>query len=174
MKIDVTKITDWKICSKTKSIMAKPLVSIFADRTITNKFLLDTLEGKESLGDGSMVCIGSAGDVWQQIPNKLLSKYTVKGITNDGWLECEPIPGNVSNCIEVTCSLTQQFLDPDARDNTQDDGNYYIEGLWGETTSNGIIQRCVDGDFILQDRNNPKDVWVVTRKIFLNTYEIKS
>ena len=36
------------------------------------------------------------------------------------------------------------------------------------------VQTGEKGDFICQNRTNPTDVWVVKRKLFLNTYIIKS
>jgi hypothetical protein len=173
MEIEISKIKDWKIATKNKRIMAKPLVSVMVDKTVTNKFLLDTLEGKEVLGDGSLICVGEAGDAWQQMPKKLLAKYSVVAINDEGWMECEPLPGNATNCVEITSELTDMFLDPNIHDNRQDDGNYYIQADWGEKVNDMTIQRCQKGDFIMQDRENPNDVWIVARKIFLNTYNIK-
>jgi len=98
VRIDTTKITNWKIASKTRPIKAKPLVSLIVDKSVTSKFLVDTLEGHEPLGDGVVICIGEAGDAWQQMPKKLLQKYSVKGIDKDGWMECEPSSGQ---CCEL-------------------------------------------------------------------------
>jgi hypothetical protein len=48
-RIRVEEISKWNIAKKTKSIKAKPLISIMVDRNVMNKFLVDTLEGKEPL-----------------------------------------------------------------------------------------------------------------------------
>ena len=61
MKIETASITDWRIASKTRPIKAKPLISLMVDRKVASKFLLDTLEGHEPLGDGSIICVGEAG-----------------------------------------------------------------------------------------------------------------
>ena len=106
MKIDTTQITNWRIATKTKGLRAKPLVSLLVDRTVLNKFLVDTLEGKEPLGDGAVICIGESNDAWQQMPKKLLQKYEVKSIDADGWMVCEPRPDNAVHCIEVTPVMT--------------------------------------------------------------------
>ena len=73
-RIDVEKISNWSVAKKTKNIKAKPLISIMVDRSVLSKFLVDTLEGRESLGDGSIICLGESNDIWQQMPKKLLQK----------------------------------------------------------------------------------------------------
>jgi hypothetical protein len=162
MRIDTTKITNWKIASKTRPIKAKPLVSLMVDRTVTSKFLMDTLEGHEPLGDGVVICVGEAGDAWQQMPKKLLQKYAVKGIDKDGWMECEPLPDNVVNVIEVDGGLTAL-------------GKFSIIGQWGATVNGEKnVQIGEHGDFICQNQTDPTDVWIVKRKLFLNTYVIKT
>lgn len=84
MRIIPEYISTWQIATKTKPIKAKPLINLLVDRSIVNKFLIDTLEGREPLGDGVVICIGESMDAWQQMPKKLLAKYEVKGIDNDG------------------------------------------------------------------------------------------
>ena len=128
MRIDTTKITNWKIASKTRPIKAKPLVSLIVDKSVTSKFLVDTLEGHEPLGDGVVICIGEAGDAWQQMPKKLLQKYSVKGIDKDGWMECEPLPDNAVNCWEVPDSACS----PDELNRKI----FTIIGQWGATVGN--------------------------------------
>lgn len=162
MRITPNLITNWKIASKTRPIKAKPLVSILVDRSVTNKFLVDTLEGKEPLGDGAVICVGEAGDTWQQMPKKLLAKYRVASIDKDGWMDCEPLPDNAVDCVEVT-------------DGQTDIGGFYIIGQWGETVGEETnVQRGVAGDFICRNQTDQTDVWIVRRKLFLNTYIIKS
>jgi len=162
MKIETKNLTGWKIASKTRPIKAKPLISLLVDRSVTNKFLVDTLEGKEPLGDGVVICVGEAGDTWQQMPKKLLAKYAVKAIDNDGWMVCEPLPDNAVNVIEVPESQT-------------DIGGFYIIGQWGETVGlEKNVQRGSAGDFICRNQTDHSDVWIVRRKLFLNTYNIKS
>lgn len=167
MRIDTTKLTGWKTASKIQPIKAKPLVSILVDRKVTGKFLVDTLEGKEPLGDGVVICVGEAGDVWQQMPKKLLQKYVVKGIDVDGWMECEPLPDNAVNVIEVTDQLL--------RDLNVMGSQFTIVGQWGATVgTEKNVQTGASGDFICQNQTDPSDVWIVKRKLFLNTYIIKN
>ena len=162
MKINTGLISDWRIASKTATLRAKPIITLIVDRTIANKFLVDTLEAKEPVSLDALFCIGAANDAWQQMPKKLLAKYDVTAI-EDGWMVCTPKPDNSVNCTEVTsaqCSI---------------DGSFIIIGQWGETVD-GVanVQRGTTGDFICQNRTDPTDVWVVRRKLFLNTYVMKS
>jgi hypothetical protein len=168
MRIDTTKLTGWEIASKTRSIKAKPLISLLVDRSVTSKFLVDTLEGKEPLGDGVVICVGEAGDTWQQMPKKLLQKYVVKAIDNDGWMVCEPLPDNAVNVIEVNGEML-------ATHQSDDNDNFSIVGQWGATVGNEKnIQTGMVGDFICQNQTDPSDVWIVRRKLFFNTYVVKS
>jgi len=164
-KLETKDITNWSVAKKTKNIKAKPLISIMVDKNVTNKFLVDTLEGREPLGDGSIICIGESNDVWQQMPKKLLQKYSVIEIDNDGWMICEPKPDNSVYCIEI---LPKVWI----TENLFEDDIFYIIGQWGEQTPEGFVQHGQIGDFICQNREDPTDVWIVKRKIFVNTYNI--
>jgi len=175
-RIDVTRITGWQIAKKTKNIKAKPLISIMVDRSVLNKFLVDTLEGKENLGDGSIICIGESNDIWQQMPNKLLKKYSVIQIDSDGWMICEPRPDNSVNCVEITEKIRYAIDKVDSWISTED---FFIIGKWGEKmllpdNVSIDIQRADIGDFICQNRDDHADSWIVKRKIFINTYNIIS
>lgn len=167
-KIDTTQITDWSIASKTRPIKAKPLINLLVDRTVTSKFLVDTLEGKEPLGDGAIICVGEAGDIWQQMPKKLLQKYHVTAIDNDGWMVCEPLPDNAVDVVEVNPAAVWE--------NQYDGGDvFYIIGQWGATVrEEKNVQTGKVGDFICRNQTDHTDVWIVRRKLFLNTYIIKS
>ncbi len=144
----------WRRAKKTKGLRAKPMINLMVDRSVVNKFLLDTLEGKEPLGENAMFCIGEAGDAWQQAPKALLKKYDIVDVDNDGWMVCTPKPDN-----EV------QFYESDA--------NQYITGHWGETVDGLTCQQwCKVGDFVLRNPEDPSDQWVVQRKLFLNTYMV--
>lgn len=167
-KLDVKKINQWKLCSKTKDILAKPLISLLVDKKVTNKFLLDTLEGEAALDQNSQVCIGGAGDVWQQSAQHLLKKYDVINIDNDGWMVCRPKPGNKANCTEIT----QDLVDVLGEENEQGLFELFIIGSYGKTSPIGDQQSCKLGDFVLQNRENPDDMWIVDRSMFLNTYDI--
>lgn len=172
MRINTSAISNWRIASKTRPIKAKPLISLMVDRKVASKFLVDTLEGHEPLGDGSIICVGEAGDVWQQTQKKLLQKYVVKSIDADGWMDCEPLPDNAVNCVEVNSdfmkSLSGALPSPDT-------AGFTIIGQWGATVNGEKnVQVGTVGDFICQNQTDPTDVWVVKRKLFLNTYIQKS
>jgi len=172
-KINVEKIIKWQIAKKTKNIKAKPLVSILVDKNVLNKFLVDTLEGKEPLGDGSIICIGESNDIWQQMPKKLLQKYNVIEIDDDGWMICEPKPDNSVECVEINNDLLPYIDDVDIWASEE---KFFIIGLWGEELNildkRILIQRADIGDFICRNREEKNDVWIVKRKIFINTYNI--
>jgi hypothetical protein len=162
MRIDTQKINNWNQATKTKPIKAKLLSNILIDRTVIGKFLLETIEGKEPLQDNTIICLGELGDVWQQTPEKLLKKYTIISIDCNGWWICNPLPDNVVNCVEATGDFTAM-------------GKFSIIGHYGEVVD-GIpnVQNGKQGDFICQNCNDFTDVWIVNRKIFLNTYSIKN
>lgn len=176
-RIETSLIKSWGIAKKTKNIKAKPLISIMIDRSVTNKFLVDTLEGKEPLGDGAIICIGESNDIWQQMPKKLLQKYDVIEIDKDGWMVCQPKPDNSVECVEIT-----EILDGIDELNVAYDwsvkGEYFIIGQWGEPMffqdKDILFQRAELGDFICRNREDKTDAWIVKRKIFLNTYNIIS
>lgn len=173
MRIDPTKIVSWNVATKTRPLKAKPLINLVVDRTVANKFLIDALEGKEPLGDGAVMCVGEAGDAWQQMPIKLLKKYFVTNIDKDGWMECTPLPDNATDCFEVTRVFIDQFsMTPP---NKGWFGEFTIIGHYGETRGNEKnVQAGVEGDFLCRNRTDYTDVWIVHRKLFLNTYVIKS
>ena len=93
------------------------------------------------------------------MPSKLLAKYTVSGITPDGWMVCEPRPDNAVSVVEI-------------RATSDGDTEFYIIGQWGEDSDEGPRQYGTVGDFVCRSRLDPSDVWIVRRKIFLNTYNI--
>ena len=160
-KISTDDFPVWMIGKKTRNIKAKPLISIMVDKNVLSKFLLDTIEGREPLGDGSIICLGESNDVWQQSQNKLLQKYSVIEIDKDGWMVCEPRPDNSVECIEITNNSINS-----------NDSEFYVIGHWGEQTPEGMIQKGKLGDFICRSRTDSTDVWIVARKIFINTYNI--
>lgn len=174
MRIEPSKISNWSKATKTKPVKAKPLISLLVDKSITSKFLVDTLEGNEPLGAGVVICVGEAGDVWQQSPKKLLQKYNVTSIDEEGWLFCEPKPENLVDCIKV-----QNFSDlPFAVDPPSDEMykayDFYVIGLWGATVDG--FGKCVQwgdsGDYLCRNQTDHSDVWIVKKKIFDNTYSI--
>jgi len=155
-------------CRKTKPIRAKHITAVLSDRKLQTKMLVDTFEGKEPLGEHVMICLGEAGDCWQQGPNKLVAKYNIDGVDYDGWLLCSPKPDVMVNYKQVN------------------EPNFCIQGSYGETAEvkvwgNGPepetktmekIQFGEAGDYVLQSQQDLKDFWIVKRRFFENTYDI--
>lgn len=116
------------------------------------------------------------------MPKKLLQKYDVTAIDTDGWMICTPKPDNAVNCIEVTKELLSTFNGTNVSVKYPDDrmynmGDFAIEGQWGDDKYPELgknIQWGSAGDFICQNLTDPTDVWIVRRRLFLNTYVQKS
>lgn len=158
-------VLSFRVAKKTKGLRAKPMVTLLVDRAVMAKFLVDTLEAKEPVHPDAMFCIGEHNDAWQQSATKLLAKYTVDAIDPDGWMVCNP---KAENSVEFA-ELHNAALGMDT--NFGSAGSGYIQGNWGETvgeTKN--LQRFTMGDFVVRNRTDHSDVWIVNRKIFLNTY----
>lgn len=157
--------TLWKVAKKTKGLRAKPMVNLIVDKGVFAKFLIDTLEAKEPVSADTMFCIGETHDAWQQTPKKLLQKYTVEDIDSDGWMVCKPKPDNSVEFIEVNQDFIDCYPSYDVNDKK------YIRGQWGETIENECnLQEFTEGDFIVRNRTDHSDIWVVRRKIWLNSY----
>lgn len=152
INITETQNLPYRVAKKTKGLRAKPMVTLIVDRGVMAKFLVDTLEAREPVSVDAMFCIGESNDAWQQSAKKLLAKYTVDAIDSDGWMVCNPKP-------DVSVDFCEMNI------------NGYIQGLWGETVD-GVenIQRFKEGDYVCRNREDHNDVWVVARKIFINTY----
>lgn len=143
----------WRRAKKTKGLKAKPLITLIVDKAVVNKFLIDTLEGREPIDSANMFCIGETGDAWQQTAKALLKKYDIVSIDADGWMNCLPKPENEVEFFEVT----------------KKEG--YIVGLWGaEIDGHKNLQAFVKGDFVCRQPHEHADQWVVRRNLFQNTY----
>ena len=150
--INPKDITTWRVAKKTKPLRAKPMVTLVIDKTVMAKFLIDTLEAREPVSPNAMFCIGETNDAWQQTPDKLLSKYDVTDVDGDGWMVCTPKPDNSAEFIEAGTAG-------------------FIIGLWGETIDgHENLQAFSPGDCIARNRQDHDDVWVVRRKIWMNSY----
>ena len=156
MQILDTTTSTWLRGKKTKGLKAKPLITLIVDRAVVNKFLIDTLEGREPIDSANMFCIGETGDAWQQTAKALLKKYDITSIDTDGWMNCLPKPENEVEYFEVTAGTHAQ----------------YIVGKWGSTIEGlGVnLQKFNIGDFVCRQPHEHEDQWVVQRNLFLNTY----
>lgn len=161
MKLLSTDSLEFKIARKTKGLRAKPMVTLLVDRAVMAKFLVNTLEAREPVHPDAMFCIGESNDAWQQSAKTLLQKYTVDAIDADGWMVCNPKAENSVEFYQIPASAESG----------------YVQCLWGEAVYGigSMLQRYEPGDYILRDRGNSHDVWVVNGKIFMNSYtEISS
>ena len=148
--------------TKTKPIKAKHIQLILTDNSVFAKFLLSTLEGVQVLKANAMVCIGIDNDAWQQDQKKLFAKYSVTGVDEHGWMTCEPKPDN-----EVAVILTDDIK-----------SNYFsLIAQWGdERIWNGkkvYLQYGEKGDYICYNPLDVQDKWIVRKKFFESTYQIK-
>ena len=54
------------------------------------------------------------------------------------------------------------------------DGEFYINGQWGEHQSDGTFQQYGKaGDFVCQNTTDKTDIWIVARGMYVSTYEVK-
>lgn len=154
MNVIDTSVATWLRAKKTADIRAKALINLIVERSVMNKFLIDTLEGKEPIDSANIMCIGAAGDAWQQTSKALLKKYDVVSIDEDGWMVCRPRPEN-----EVQFYIATE------------DG--YIQGQWGETVDGRANLQWVNaGDAIARQSDDHADQWCVRAVLFKNTYSI--
>ena len=154
---------------KTKSIKVRPIQTLLSDETFLNKLLLATLEGSQMLKASSMVCVGPAGDIWQQTQAKLHKQYTPVELGVDGWVTFVPKPENERDACEITLAskVLQQSLAPG-------EGVFTIKAQWGEQRPDGTFtQKGKSGDYVLRSQEDPTEVWIVARSVFENTYELK-
>ena len=157
---------EYSIAAKTKPIKAKHISSLLIEKSVLTKFLITTLEGKEPLSGNSIICLGDAGDIWQQAPNKLLGKYNVSEITEDGWMVCQPKDGNECLVSKPFSSINESRL------------GFSIVGLYGEEREidgrKVNLQFGLHGDYILGSKEDKNDRWIVRASLFEQTYEIKA
>jgi len=151
--VNTAQIADWRRAKKTKGIKAKALQTLLSDESMLTKFLLDTIEGTQTLKAGSIVCVGSAGDAWQQKEKKLFQQYTVTGLTPDGWMICEPKPDVERDAYEVPAEVCGP------------EGDFSISAQWGTEhvleNKKVYLQHGKAGDIICRNPEDQTDVWIV-------------
>lgn len=154
-----TNTVHWTEATKTRGLRAKRVTDLISPEIISS-VLLKTLEGHAVVDPQNMVCVGPAGDIWQQPEAGLRKKYNITGLDKDGWLLCNPKPENSVECFEVT--------------EWQASRAKYVQGIWGSDVPDvgQKLQAFSPGDFICRKPDDHADQWVVRRKLFLNTYEL--
>ena len=109
--------------------------------------VIETLEGRLVAAPGDYLCRGIVGEQWPQKESKLLEKYTPSGdFDEDDWQRFDPKPD--SEPVEAA-PVDQAFR---------------VKAQWGELTGKA-------GDYIVRSKNNPTDVWIVSKAIFEETYQ---
>lgn len=162
--LDTAKFWSGQQARKTKGLKAKHLSSVLSDPALISKLLLDTLEAKEVLTPDVCICMGEAGDAWQQTAMKLIKDYELRGIDTNGWLLFEPKPTKIVEFFEVT----EEILEEIGAVPTEP---VYIVGLWGAKIGDDInMQRVRLGDFVARQLDQHEDQWVVQRAIWKRSY----
>ena len=158
--IDTASFWNGRIAKKTKGLRMKPLVNLIVDKSVMSKFLLDTLEAKETLTPDACFCIGEAGDAWQQAASTVIKGYDLEKVDADGWLHFQPKPTKIVEFFEVTADVTPIPTE-----------GICIVGKWGQTID-GVdnLQKARLGDFIARQRDDHTDQWVVAKSIWLRSY----
>lgn len=164
-QIDVSAISNWRTAKKTGKLVALlGSLVIHQHPRLASKLKLHTLEGDEPINPAAMVCIGALGDAWQQVPAKLLRKYDINGITDDGWVEYKPKPGPEAeiDAVQVTAEMVTSGTQPE------------ICGChWGVKQPDGTFNQIGKiGSWIARLKHDPSDYYFIDELVFANTYSL--
>ena len=152
----------WNTAKKTKPIRAKLLSWVFADVSCASMFKIVTLEGDEPVDVPNLLCIGEAGEPWQQTKKALLKKYTITDISDDGWMICTPKPEN-----------SVEFFVVQHNDVHVDADVLGIIGQWGgEVDGLRNVQLVSFGDTVCRQPHDHTDQWVVRKVLWESTYSV--
>jgi hypothetical protein len=162
VRIETDKITEWQEATKVQGIFAAPVPSIIRDTYLIPKLTVQTLEGPQHLDYDGVLCTGlNKSDPWQMSRADLFNKYTVEGVTHDGWMSCVPIPGNTVKVYKPGVKYFQIECLSGTKIHPTGDPKVFI-----------YIQSGGEEDYILQDKTNPAHVWIVNGAIFNQTHKI--
>jgi hypothetical protein len=151
-----TSELDFRTAAKTRPIEAKLVRAVVTDSTVLDELRLATLEGLQQLEPNAWLCRGPNGELWQQAEEKLLEKYIPGNADAEGWTTFTPRPDNAVNAAQVRFRRE----------------GFAVRGQWGEKQPDGhYLQYGEDGDYVLQSKTDPSDVWIVKRVLFEATYE---
>jgi hypothetical protein len=135
----------------------KHISAVLTDLEVTATMLVRTLEGDERVSKDAFICVGPAGEMWQQTSKHLFKKYNLTGCDDNGWWIASPKDGNVVDACQIS------------------EPEFTVRGLWGTESDDGkFYQTGKAGDWVLRSRENPEDVWIVRGTLFAATYEVKS
>lgn len=151
----------WVEASKTKPMRVKHITALLSDLKVVDHLLVRTLEGDQAVRTDVFVCVGPAGEMWQQPTPNVFKKYTIISCDESGWWTALPKEGNAVDACLITDSIAP-------------DGEFSVLALWGTASDKGEYYQTGNvGDWVLRSRDNPKDVWIVRGDIFAATYEIQ-
>lgn len=152
---------------KIKPVRAIHMRQVFTNPFFSKFFLLDALEGAEPVDSDAMLCVGEAGDVWQQKLNKMMAKYdVVEDEGCHGWFIATPKPENENRVIKLSKEVIDSAqLNPALP--------IYIQGGYGaaiDGTEN--LQQVTIGSWLVQRLLYCGDQWIVQDNLFKNTYSL--
>lgn len=168
----------WVKAIKHGVMFAKSSCLVVTDPLVSKKLLLETLEGEERLGENAVICVGPFQDAWQQTASKMLSKYDVVDINKEGWLVCNPKPGNSVSAVQITYEFYFDGEGMWSSHNMHDmndvgDQAFHVLAQWGTKRGNDTVQCGTVGDWVLRSLDDPNDIWIVREVIFKNTYKVE-
>lgn len=163
--IDVGAVTNWRTAKKTGKLVALlGSLVIHQHPRLAAKLKLHTLEGDEPINPAAMVCIGELGDAWQQAPAKLMRKYDISGITDDGWVQYTPKVGPESeiDAVQITADMLAPGTSPE------------IQGChWGVKQPDGTFRQVGKiGSWLARLKHDTSDFYFIDELVFANTYSV--
>lgn len=165
IEINPATVTSWRTAKKTGTLVAMlGSVVIQYHPRLAAKLKLNTLEGDEPINPAAMVCIGEQGDAWQQALPKLLKKYDLSGITDDGWVRYTPKPGPEAEID--TIQITEEMI---GVGNTP-----IIKGChWGIKQDDGSYNQLgKTGSWLARLKHDLSDFYFIDDLVFRNTYSL--
>lgn len=159
--LDTTPLQQFMVLAKkTKPMRTIHMSHVFADPIFVKMFLVNAIEGAEPIDQDAMLCIGEAGDVWQQKYNKMQSKYDLMKMGSSGWIIATPKPDNEQRVIQ----LTREVLESQLVNLSQP---VYIQGGYGATID-GItnLQQVAIDSWLVQRLPYNGDQWIVQNNLF--------
>lgn len=163
-------VGEWHVYRKTKGLIALP-ASVVLDMSgdWVSKLLINTLEGSAPVRKDAMVCIGPAGEVWQQGAEKLFAKYDATGVVglgqrNAGWINFVPkdSPATRVKATQVTATMAGG-----------DASNRVVlhNCHWGEKQPDGTYaQYAAVGAWLVVRPDDPTDAYFIEEAVFDDTY----
>lgn len=144
----------WKVATKTKGMIARKLDS---------DCVVNSIEGPLNAQAGQIVCRGlDSDDWWVQKEENVNKKYTVQG----------PLNSEVNFNGQEYSDFVIYNPKPDRTVLVcQIDDTFKVVASWGNLEGK-------KGDYLIKpsedaENSNPQDVWLVDKKLFEATYDIK-